>query len=133
MAAPNLTHVAIHARDIDASVRFYERYCQLVESHRRVDDNVTVVWLAEKGREKEFVIVLIGVPHADAVDPPPMAHLGYAVESRDEVDRLGRLGSDDGIIIEEPKDAGPIVGYFCMVHDPDGNWVEFSFGQGLGK
>jgi catechol 2,3-dioxygenase-like lactoylglutathione lyase family enzyme len=48
MAAPNLTHVAIHARDIDASVRFYERYCQLVESHRRVDDNVTVVWLAEK-------------------------------------------------------------------------------------
>jgi hypothetical protein len=50
-----------------------------------------------------------------------------------EVDRLGRLGSDDGIIIEEPKDAGPIVGYFCMVHDPDGNWVEFSFGQGLGK
>ena len=43
------------------------------------------------------------------------------------------MGDDDGILVEKPKDAGPVVGYFCMVHDPDGNWVEFSFGQGLGK
>jgi len=25
--------------------------------------------------------------------------------------------------------AGPIVGYFCIVTDPDGNQVEFSYGQ----
>ena len=29
------------------------------------------------------------------------------------------------------KDAGPIVGYFCIVEDPDGNWLEFSFGQSI--
>lgn len=133
MVAPTLTHVAIHARDVEASVTFYQRYCNLIESHRRVDDNVTVVWLAEAGREREFVIVLIGVAHADAVDPQPLAHLGYAVASRAEVDRLGEMGALDGILVEKPKDAGAIVGYFCMVHDPDGNWVEFSFGQGLGK
>ena len=26
-------------------------------------------------------------------------------------------------------DAGPIVGYYCLIHDPDGNLVEFSHGQ----
>jgi hypothetical protein len=30
---------------------------------------------------------------------------------------------------EGPIDAGPVVGYLCIVEDPDRNWVEFSFGQ----
>jgi len=38
----------------------------------------------------------------------------------------------DGVLELEPRDAGPIVGYFCMLRDPDGNSVEFSFGQALG-
>ena len=29
----------------------------------------------------------------------------------------------------EPVYAGPIVGYFCLLGDPDGNPVEFSYGQ----
>jgi catechol 2,3-dioxygenase-like lactoylglutathione lyase family enzyme len=126
------THVAIHSRDVESSVAFYRRYCDVVEVHRRVEHGTTVVWLGERGREREFVIVLIGVPHEDAVEPAPMAHLGYAVESRAEVDRLGALGERDDIVVEAPKDAGPVVGYFCIVRDPDGNWVEFSHGQSLG-
>ena len=127
------THVAIHARDIARSTAFYARYAGLVEVHRRVDGSMTVVWLAEPGREREFVIVLLGTGHADAVEPPPMAHIGYAVSSREEVDRLGAMGRDEGILTEGPVDAGPIVGYFCIVRDPDGNSVEFSHGQSLGN
>jgi hypothetical protein len=37
-----------------------------------------------------------------------------------------------GILVEGPTDAGPIVGYYCIVNDPDGNPVEFSDGQSLG-
>jgi len=40
-----------------------------------------------------------------------------------------RKARGDGILREGPRDAGPVVGYFCVVEDPDGNWVEFSFGQ----
>ena len=126
------THVAIHARDVEDSVRFYRRYAGLVEAHRRVDDATTVVWLGEPGHERRFVIVLLGMPHAEAVDPPPMAHIGYAVDSTAEVDRLAKMARDDGILLGEPRDAGPIVGYFCIVRDPDGNWIEFSHGQSLG-
>ena len=34
-----------------------------------------------------------------------------------------------GVLALEPTYAGPIVGYFCIVLDPDGNQVEFSYGQ----
>jgi catechol 2,3-dioxygenase-like lactoylglutathione lyase family enzyme len=126
------THVAIHARDVGKSVAFYQRYPELVEVHRRVDGATTVVWLGERGHEHRFVIVLIAADHADAALPPPMAHIGYAVASRADVDRLAALAAKDGILLQGATDAGPIVGYFCIVVDPDGNWVEFSFGQSLG-
>lgn len=126
------THVAIHARDAERSAEFYKSYVGLTEVHRRVDDGVTVVWLGEPGREREFVIVVLGLPHADAVNPAPMAHIGYAVDSREDVDRLAARADGEGILREPACDAGPVVGYLCIVEDPDGNWVEFSHGQSLG-
>ena len=126
------THVAIHARDPERSAEFYKSYVGLREVHRRVDDGVTVVWLGEEGREHEFVIVVLGLPHANVVNPAPMAHIGYAVESRDDVDRLAARANAEGILREPARDAGPVVGYLCIVEDPDGNWVEFSHGQSLG-
>ena len=129
---PTCTHVAILARDIAKAVAFYARYVCLREVHRRTEHDVTVVWLGEQGREREFVIVLIGVPHADPVDPAPLAHIGYAVPSREEVDHVADLARRDEILVEGPTDAGPIVGYYCIVRDPDGNLVEFSHGQSLG-
>ena len=130
---PAFTHVAILARDIEGAAEFYRRYARLAEVHRRTEHGVTVVWLGERGRERELVIVLIGAPHADAVEPAPLAHLGYAVESREEVVRLAESARSESILVEPPRDAGPIVGYYCIVRDPDGNLVEFSFGQSLGS
>jgi catechol 2,3-dioxygenase-like lactoylglutathione lyase family enzyme len=129
---PTCTHIAIFAHDLDRAVDFYRRYAELKEVHRRVDGGVSVVWLAERGRETEFVIVLIAAEHAAPVTPAPLAHIGYSVESRAEVDRLARAARDDGILTEGPRDAGPIVGYYCILQDPDGNLVEFSHGQSLG-
>jgi catechol 2,3-dioxygenase-like lactoylglutathione lyase family enzyme len=128
---PRCTHVAIFARDIDKAVSFYRTYADLHECHRRVDDGVTVVWLAEPGRDSEFVIVLIGVPHADPVDPAPLAHIGYAVESREQVDAVADRARREACLVDEPRDAGPVVGYYCILRDPDGNLVEFSHGQSL--
>jgi catechol 2,3-dioxygenase-like lactoylglutathione lyase family enzyme len=100
--------------------------------HRRTDGGVSVVWLAERGRETEFVIVLIEVDHAEPAEPAPLAHIGYSVGSRSEVDRLAQQAREDAVLIEDPRDAGPIVGYYCIVRDPDGNLIEFSHGQALG-
>ena len=127
------THIAIHAHDIEAGVSFYKRYAELKEVHRRTEHGTTVVWLAEPGREKEFVVVLIEASHADAVSPPPMAHIGYAVDTREKVDRLAEMARAGGVLVEGPVDAGGVVGYYAIMRDPDGNQVEFSHGQDLGK
>jgi len=129
---PNCTHIAIHARDIAASAAFYQRYAELIEVHRRNDGSIPVVWLGELGHEKRFVLVLLGLDHDDPPLVGPLAHIGYSVGSRDRVDALADMGRSDGILVDGPTDAGPIVGYYCIVRDPDGNLVEFSHGQALG-
>jgi catechol 2,3-dioxygenase-like lactoylglutathione lyase family enzyme len=127
---PTCTHVALFCRDIESSVGFYRRHVGLHEVHRRVDDGTTVVWLGENGRADVFVLVLLGIPRP--AGDGPVAHLGYAVGAREEVDRAAERGRDDGIEVQGPVYAGPVVGYFCMLRDPDGNWIEFSHGQSLG-
>jgi len=127
---PTCTHVALFCRDIEASVSFYARHVELHEVHRRSEDGTTVVWMGEEGREDAFVIVLLGISHP--AGEGPVAHLGYAVSSREEVDRAAERGHADGIDVQGPVYAGPVVGYYCLLKDPDGNWIEFSHGQALG-
>ena len=80
-----------------------------------------------------FVIVLIARPYEQNIQPP-WQHIGMAVDSRDEVDQIFGLAERDGIQdLWPPVDAGPIVGYYCGLPDPDGNMVEFSFGQRIGS
>jgi catechol 2,3-dioxygenase-like lactoylglutathione lyase family enzyme len=126
--APRFTHVALRVTDLDRSVAFYGKYAGLVVCHERVDDGTRVVWLAERAEDPTFVFVLIPMPHTE-VERPGVHHFGFTLASRTEVDAVATNARGDDILREGPRDAGPIVGYFCVVEDPDGNWVEFSFGQ----
>jgi len=125
----HLTHVALFVRDVERTIDFYKRFVGLHVVHDRVDDAVRVVWMSEQQRDPDFVIVAITLPPADAGVPPRMAHFGYDLPSRAAVDALAARAQAEGLLIQGPADAGPIVGYFCMLQDPDGNLVEFSNGQ----
>jgi catechol 2,3-dioxygenase-like lactoylglutathione lyase family enzyme len=124
---PILTHIALGVRDLDRTIAFYRRHVRLHVVHERNDGGMRVVWLAERESDVQFVLVLFQIPGDLA--PGTLQHLGFAVASRDEVDAAAAAGRADGILTVEPTDAGPIVGYFCIVQDPDGNQVEFSYGQ----
>ncbi|MCB1323618.1 MAG: VOC family protein [Spirochaetales bacterium] len=129
---PALTHIALHVADPDACIDFYRRYCGLMVSHERTDGSKRIVWLAEPGRESEFVIVVMpgGKQHSQA--PGDYSHLGFAVESRKRVDELCQRARTEGCLAWEPVDEPYPVGYYCGVRDPNGNILEFSFGQPLG-
>ena len=132
--AVTLTHIALHVRDFEACVAFYKEFCGLQEVHLRddPDKDVQVVWLAEPGREQEFIYVLIsGGPGHDRAEND-FSHAGFALDSREAVDAVAARARTAGLLIWEPRQEAYPVGYYCGVRDPDGNAVEFSYGQPLG-
>ncbi|MBC7172619.1 MAG: VOC family protein, partial [Polyangiaceae bacterium] len=117
---PRLTHIALHVRDLEASVAFYKRYCGLHETHRREGDPAAacVVWLAEPGRERELIVVLLsGGPERHTVGSD-FAHLGFAVESREAVDAVAARAKEAGCLAWPPCEEPYPVGYYCGVRDP---------------
>ena len=125
------THVALQTRDIEKAIAFYERYCGMQVVKDRAED-FRVVWMGWGETPPKFVFVLLHSPY-EVNQQPPYQHIGMAVDSREEVDAVFTQASADEIPnVWPPTDGGPIVGYFCGIPDPDGNMVEFSYGQELG-
>ena len=146
----SLTHLALHVRDLDACIAFYRNYAGLTIVHQRTRGDKRIVWLAE--REKisgasaaeldpnservpaglDFILVLLpGGPGRDQLDCD-FSHLGFALQSEAAVDAIAERARDESILAWEPKREAYPVGYYCGIRDPDGNFVEFSYGQPLG-
>jgi catechol 2,3-dioxygenase-like lactoylglutathione lyase family enzyme len=129
---PAFTHLALHVRDLEACIAFYRDYAGMQVVHDRSAHGKRVVWLAEPGRESEFIIVLIPGGPGRAQAANDFSHLGFALTSRAAVDQLAALAAREERLVWEPREEPYPVGYYCGVRDPDGNFVEFSYGQPLG-
>jgi len=143
-----LTHIALPVRDLDATLAFYERYTTLVKIHERRDPvtDIRSVWLANErdittSGAARFVIVLIcGALPTDITGDikeeygflRSIAHLGISLNSRDEVDQIAAMAKEDGCLLLGPMYNDEVVGYICVITDPDGNNLEFSVEQILG-
>jgi lactoylglutathione lyase len=149
-----LTHIALPVRDLDVTVDFYRRYTTLEVIHRRDDSDtgLRTVWLANPGDRTDggsalgiqaarFVIVLIGGKLPTNITGSiveeygflrSISHLGISLSSRDEVDAIAAQAKADGCLLLGPMYRNSIVGYICIVTDPDGNNIEFSVEQVLG-
>jgi catechol 2,3-dioxygenase-like lactoylglutathione lyase family enzyme len=126
---PVLTHLALGVRDLERTITFYRRHARLHVVHDRLDGDARVVWLSERAEEPDFVLVLFEVRADPPVAPSTLMHLGFAVDSREDVDAAAEEGRRQDVLMIPPHYAGPVVGYFCILRDPDGNQVEFSYGQ----
>jgi catechol 2,3-dioxygenase-like lactoylglutathione lyase family enzyme len=128
----SLTHIALHVADLDACCQFYQSYAGMQLVHERASHGKHVIWLAHPGREHDFILVILpGGPGRNQA-ANDFSHLGFAVASKREVDDIAQRAASDGILEWEPKQEPYPVGYYCGVRDPDGNFVEFSYGQPLG-
>jgi len=130
---PTLTHLALHVRDLEACTAFYRDFCAMQVVHERGDAaGGKVVWLAEPGREHAFIIVLISGGPGRLQGPRDFSHFGFACASRRAVDELAARAEVAGCLVWPPREEPYPVGYYCGLKDPDGNFVEFSYGQPLG-
>jgi catechol 2,3-dioxygenase-like lactoylglutathione lyase family enzyme len=126
------THCALHARDLEQSIAFYEDYCglRIVKEHGAGQDRT--VWMANQEERPSFVLVLLGGGPAHEQGPEDMTHYGFAVTSRNEVETIAERGRKEGCLFWEPQEFPPPTGYLCAVKDPSGYVIEFSYGQPLG-
>lgn len=143
-----LTHIALPVRDLDATLAFYAKYTTLLKIHERRDPvtDIRSVWLANErdittAGAARFVIVLIcGALPTDITGDikeeygflRSIAHLGMSLNSRDEVDHIAAMAKADGCLLLGPMYNDEVVGYICVITDPDGNNLEFSVEQILG-
>ncbi|MCA8922657.1 MAG: VOC family protein [Planctomycetes bacterium] len=132
MSGPSFTHVALHVPDMDAAVAFFADYCKLQPVHTRGEGPNRVVWLAEPGREKVLVFVLIPGGDYQPQGEDDFGHLGFALASKQAVDDVAAKARAEGRLAWEPRQHSFPVGYYCAVQGPDGRAVEFSYGQPLG-
>jgi catechol 2,3-dioxygenase-like lactoylglutathione lyase family enzyme len=133
MPLERLDHVAMLTADIERAAQFYCEWAGMEIVHDRRDPGHThrVLWVRLKEAPGSLIIVFIEsdnrepkLPHTGRMD-----HFGLHVSTRAEVDAIAERARAVGILVDEPQYAGPVVGYFCMIKDPDGNLVEFSCDQ----
>lgn len=129
---PRLTHIALHVEDMDACVAFYQYYCDMEICHARNNGQQCIVWLAESGREKDLIFVLMDGGRNLALPDDDYRHFGFAMPSREAVDDLAERANARGELVWPPREEPFPVGYYCGLQDPNGNYVEFSYGQPLG-
>ncbi|MDH3704991.1 MAG: VOC family protein [Acidimicrobiia bacterium] len=132
--SPRLTHLALAVADLDATIDWYGEFTDLEVVHERRDTDGSVAWLGEPDRvEHPFVLVVACLDEMPEPGPSVhgFAHLGIELPARADVDAIAERGRVAGCLAWEPQDLGPPVGYLCALTDPDGNLVEFSFGQGI--
>ena len=129
---PSLTHIALHVPDLQACIDFYEQFCGMRVIHERAGKGSKIVWMAEPGKEHQFIFVIMpgGIDRHLAADD--YSHFGFAVDSRLQVDEIARQAEQAGCLIWAPRDEPYPVDYYCGLRDPAGNYVEFSYGQPLG-
>jgi len=141
------THIALPVRNLDETLAFYARYTSLENIHERQDPETDLrsVWLANPGDKTEeaarFVLVLIEgkLPKQITGDIKEeygfltsISHLGISLSTRDEVDAIAAMAEEEGVLVLGPMYRNPVVGYICLITDPDGNNIEFSVEQVLG-
>ncbi|MEK0363197.1 VOC family protein [Pseudomonas sp. CBC3] len=129
---PTLTHLALHVPDLDACIAFYAQFCGMHVFHERAGKGSRIVWMAEPGKEREFIFVIMPGGQNRKLAEDDYSHFGFALASRAEVETIAERARQAGCLIWEPRDEPYPVGYYCGVRDPAGNYVEFSYGQPLG-
>jgi hypothetical protein len=61
----------------------------------------------------------------------PFNHMGIEMPDREGVDEIARLAEAAGCLAMPATEMPDPIGYICMLRDPDGNLVEFSYDQGV--
>lgn len=125
---PKLTHLCLNVANLEDCVLFYRRYCQMKVIDDHSDNGEGSIYLTHNQASPSLVLQIKSGGEFVSLDENDETHLGFDVESREIVDVLASMARAEGVILFEPDEYMPNA-YMCGIKDPNGNCVEFGFGQ----
>ncbi len=136
---PRWTHIALRVKDIEATIAWYTDFTPLELITQREDDDGYGAWLGmPEATNNPFILVCAQFfegkdPFASAPRTVlgPFAHLGMELTAKADVDAMAARGEKAGCLAMPATMMPAPIGYICMLNDPDGNTVEFSWDQGV--
>lgn len=123
-----LSHVALIVKDIESMISFYTEFAEMELIHRRVDEGINVAWVRLNDRNS-LTIVMIEEKSPKNEAYQRFNHFGFDCPSKEAVDYISNKGKEYNCIRYEAFDGGEVLGYMCMLKDPEGNLLEFAYGQ----
>ena len=138
-AKPRWTHIALRVNDIEATIAWYEEFTPMELLARNQDDAGWGAWLgmSDSGENPFVLVVAQFITEKDPFQPAPnavlapFAHLGIEMTERSQVDDVAAKADAAGCLAMPARQMPDPIGYICMIHDPDGNTIEFSHDQGV--
>lgn len=129
---PEWHHVLFKVKDADASIRFYSEYLGMNAVQDQKDsDGRRWVWLRfSENPNAPLFALLEDTQFKGAPAPPPGQSLQafcFRMTDLKPVEEMSARAKQDGHLIEAAAYGGHMRGYFCVVADPDGNRLEFSY------
>ena len=134
-----IEHIAIWVKDIDKVCEFYRKYFdgtvhplyhnpakQFTSRFVTFDDGARLEVMHRPDIERDAKTFHVKQSEPDIAEYPGFAHISFSVGSKEEVDRLTRKMSEDGIsIVGEPRTTGDEY-YESVVLDPESNRIEIT-------
>jgi catechol 2,3-dioxygenase-like lactoylglutathione lyase family enzyme len=111
-----LNHIDIPVADVEANVAFLQRYFELQRPASKASAHITI--LTDR---QGFVLVLQRRKNA-AESHPTGFHIGFALETREQVYELQARARADGVVVSDVIENGR--GTLVYVTAPDGYFVE---------
>ena len=126
---PEWHHVLFKVKDADNSIRFYSEYMGMaaVQDQRDGEGN-RWVWMRFSENPYAPMFVFTEDPHLKTgAGPTSLQAFSFRLPDLKPVEELSAKAKNDNCLVEPATYGGHMKGYFCVIHDPDGNRLEFSY------
>lgn len=127
---PEWHHITFKVKDADASIRFYSEYLGMNAVQDQKDsDGKRWVWMrfSENPNAPLFVLVEDTQFKGGAGPAQSLQAFSFRMADMKPVEEMSARAKKDGHLVEAAAYGGHMKGYFCIVADPDGNRLEFSY------
>lgn len=127
---PRLAHCMFHVRDLEQSIRFYQRALDFAVADRHRYEGHSLAYLNSPGSGIEIELVQPDLPPPDQAAAHANSHLGFVVENLEqEFSRITALGARIEPI-EDYVANGVLQTRFFYFYDPDGHQIEILEARG---